>query len=101
VSERGPRIRLAAVWLLAATAACLPLYVVRYRVGPLPTTLLEDLIGITVAAYALTLWAERRLPAARTAYDIPILLLLVAGILGIVASPDHTRALGIYRAYFV
>jgi putative inorganic carbon (HCO3(-)) transporter len=101
VSEHAPRIRLAAVWLLAATAACLPLYVVRYRVGPLPTTLLEDLIGITVAAYALTLWAERRLPAARTAYDIPILLLLVAGVLGIVASPDHTRALGIYRAYFV
>ncbi|TMD93338.1 MAG: O-antigen ligase family protein, partial [Chloroflexi bacterium] len=99
--EYAPRIRQAAVWLLAVTAACLPLYVVRYRVGPLPTTLLEDLIGVTVAAYALTLWSERRLPGARTTYDIPILLLLVAGVMGIVASPDHTRALGIYRAYFV
>jgi O-antigen ligase len=90
-----------AVWSLAVTAACLPLYVVRWRVGPVPSTLLEALIAVTVAAYLVTLWAEKRLPAARTAYDIPIALLLVAGIVGIVVAPDHVRAVGIYRAYFV
>jgi O-antigen ligase len=90
-----------AVWSLAATAACLPLYVVRWRVGPVPTTLLEVLIAFTIVAYLATLWTERRLPAARTAYDIPIALLLVAGVIGIAVAPDHTRALGIYRAYFV
>jgi O-antigen ligase len=89
------------IWSLATTAACLPLYVVRWHIGPLPTTLLEVLIGITVIAYAATLWTERRVPAARTAYDIPIALLLVAGLIGIVVSPDHVRALGIYRAYFI
>ena len=82
------------------TAACLPLYVVRWRVG-LPTTLLEVLILITVAAYAATLYREKRLPAARTPYDIPIALLLVAGVIGIAVSPDHVRAAGIYRAYFI
>jgi O-antigen ligase len=87
--------------MVGVTAACLPLYVVRYRIGPLPTTLLENLIWVTIAAYLLSLWSERRLPAARTPYDIPILLLLVAGVIGIIVSPDHTRALGIYRAYFV
>src|SRR5881628_1684115 len=88
------------VLALAVTAACLPLYVVRWRIGPLPTTLLEVFILLTVAAYLAVLWTERRLPRARTPYDMPIVLLLVAGILGIYAAPDHLRGLGIYRAYF-
>ena len=86
---------------LAVTAACLPLYVVRFRIGPLPTSLLEVLILVTTACYLAVLWTESRLPAARTPYDIPIVLLLIAGVIGILAAPDHTRALGIYRAYFV
>lgn len=86
---------------LGVTAACLPLYVVRWRVGPIPTTLLEVLILVTIVAYVAALWTERRLPAARTAYDIPIALLLVAGLIGIAVAPDHTHALGIYRAYFL
>jgi O-antigen ligase len=98
-ASNGPRRF--TIWALAVTAACLPLYVVRWRVGPLPTTLLETLILILVAGYLVTLWTERRLPAARTAYDIPIALLLVAGLIGIAVAPDHIRALGIYRAYFV
>lgn len=73
----------------------------RWHYGPLPTTLLETLIGITAAGYVGTLWTEKRLPAARTPYDIPIVLLLIAGVLGIVAAPDHVKALGTYRAYFV
>lgn len=89
------------IWLLSITAACLPLYVVRWHIGPLPTTLLENLIGLTVLGYIVVLWTERRLPRARTPYDIPIALLLVAGVLSIYAAPDHLRAVGIYRAYFL
>src|SRR5947209_17198709 len=86
---------------LALTTACLPLYVLRWRLGPFPTTLLEVLILITIAGYLATLWLEKRLPAARTPYDIPIALLLIAGLIGIAVSPDHLRAVGIYRAYFI
>ena len=93
--------RRVATYSLALTAASLPVYNVRFRVGPLPSTLLEVLILVTAAAYAWTLWSERRMPAARTPYDIPIVLLLVSGIVGIAVAPDHLRALGIYRAYFV
>jgi O-antigen ligase len=75
--------------------------VVRWHIGPLPTTLLEALIGITVAAYAATLWSEKRLPRARTPLDVPIALFLLAGAIGIVVAPDQLRALGIYRAYFL
>jgi len=90
-----------AVAMVGITAAALPSYNVRFRILFLPTTLLEVLIGLTVAAYAWMLWTERRRPAARTPHDIPIALLLLAGIGGIVFAPDHTRALGIYRAYFI
>ena len=88
-------------WALAVTVACMPLYVVRFRIGPLPTTLLEILVVVTVG-----LWAAGRLKArewrpARTWLEIPLVLLLVAGLVGIAISPDHVGALGIYRAYFI
>jgi len=86
---------------LGVTAASLPLYVVRWRYGPFPTTLLEALIWITVAAYAVTLWSERRGPQARTPFDIPIALLLLAGAISVVDAPDPFKALGTYRAYFL
>jgi O-antigen ligase len=89
------------VAMLGITAAALPAYNIRFRAIFLPTTLLEVLIVLTVAAYVWTLWKERHRPAARTPHDIPIALLLLAGIGGIVFAPDHTRALGIYRAYFI
>jgi O-antigen ligase len=79
----------------------MPLYIARWRIGPLPTTLLEALIGVTVVAYLVTLYSEKRLPRARTPYDIPIILLLIAGVIGIVVAPDHLKALGTYRAYFI
>ena len=88
------------VWSLAVTSSMLPLFIVRWHYGPLPTTLLETAILITVACYAATLWFERRLPE-RTPYDFPIVLWLLAGILGVIAAPNHVKALGTYRAYFV
>ena len=90
--------------LLAITAACLPLYAVRWNYGPIPTTLLEHLVVATVVVYVVALWREGRLGrlvALRTPYDIPILLLLAAGIVSILIAKDHRAALGLYKAYFV
>ena len=88
-------------WALAVTVACMPLFVVRYRIGPIPTTLLENLVLITIALYALGRYQTREWHPARTSLEIPIALLLIAGIVGIAISPDHLGALGIYRAYFI
>jgi putative inorganic carbon (hco3(-)) transporter len=88
------------VWALALTTACAPLYVVRWHYGPLPTTLLETLIVLTIAGYVWTLRTEKRFPS-RTPYDVLIALWLVAGVLGVIAAPDHRAALGTYRAYFI
>jgi O-antigen ligase len=88
--------------MLFVTVAAMPLYVVRWHYGPLPTTLLETLILITVGLYVVAKWREgrRRRPVA-TALDIPIALLLVAGAISVVVASDHRGALGLYRAYFI
>jgi O-antigen ligase len=88
-------------WALIVTFGALPLYVVRWHYGPLPTTLLETLIIVTVVTYVVARWREgRRLPL-RTPYDIPIVLLLLAGAISVFVPQDHRAALGLYRAYFL
>ncbi len=86
-------------WSLTLTTAAMPLYVVRWHVGPLPTTLLENLVLLTVLLYLITVWRYRAPLPKRTPYDIPILVFLLAGVIGIFVAPDHRAALGIYRAF--
>ena len=77
------------------------LYVVRWHAGPLPTTLLENLVLLTVLLYLITLWRHHEPLPKRTPYDIPILVFLVAGAIGIFVAPDHRAALGVYRAFLL
>jgi len=79
----------------------MPLYVVRWHAGPLPTTLLENLVWLTVLLYLITLWRHHEPLPKRTPYDIPILVFLVAGAIGIFVAPDHRAALGVYRAFLL
>ena len=86
---------------LALTIACTPLYVVRYRIGPLPTTLLESLILVTVALYVVAVVQSGSWRLRRTPIEVPTALMLVAAGIGIGASVDHVGALGQFRAYFL
>ena len=88
-------------WALAVTIACLPLYVVRYRVGPIPTTLLETLILLTAALYVASLVQAGSWRLRRTPLEIPTALLLLAAIISVFVSGDHVGALGLLRAYFL
>jgi O-antigen ligase len=88
-------------WALIVTAGALPLYVVRWHYGPLPTTLLETLILITAGLYVVARWRDGWRRPLRTAFDIPILLLLLAGAMAVAVPEDHRAALGLYRAYFI
>jgi O-antigen ligase len=88
-------------WALAVTVASMPLYVVRWHIGPLPTTLLEDLILLTVALYVVAVWRRAAPFPKRTPYEIPTGLFLLAGLVGIFIAPDHRGALGIFRAYLL
>ena len=87
--------------LLAFTAACLPLYAVRWSYGPLPTTLLENLVVATIAVYLVARFRERRFRLHGTSYEIAIALLLLSGAISVVIATDHRAALGLYRAYFI
>ena len=87
--------------LLAVTAACLPLYAVRWSYGPLPTTLLENLVLATIALYLVARWREGTLRPSRSPYDIAIALLLLSGVISVLVAKDHRAALGLFRAYFI
>jgi O-antigen ligase len=87
--------------MLAVTAGSLPLYVVRWKYGPISTTLLELLVLSTIALYLLGRRKEGALRLNRTPYDIPIVLLLLAGAVAVLVPPDRWHALGLYRAYFL
>ena len=83
------------------SVAALPLYTVRWSYGPLPTTLLETLLLLTVGAYVIARLLRRAWRPVWTAYDIPIAVLLLAGAVSVVVASDHRAALGLYRAYFL
>jgi O-antigen ligase len=87
--------------MLAVTAASLPLYVVRWKYGPISTTLLELLVLATIVLYLLGRRRDGAFRLNRTPYDIPIALLLVAGAMAVFVPPDRWHALGLYRAYFL
>jgi len=72
--------------------------VLRWHAGPVPTTLLENLILLTVGLYMVFWWRGRQSLLLRTPYDLPVLLLLLAGGLAVLVAPDHRAALGLYRA---
>jgi len=88
-------------WMLFVTVAAMPLYVVRWHYGPLPTTLLETLILITAGLYVVARWREGGRRPVATPLDLPIALLLLAGAISVVVAGDHRAALGLYRAYFI
>jgi O-antigen ligase len=95
------RLLRAARWALNVTVAALPLYVVRWRYGPLPTTLLETLIIITVVLYVIARWRGGVRRPVHSSYEIAILVLLAAGAVSVLVAKDHRGALGLYRAYFI
>lgn len=84
-----------------ATCALVPAYTVRWHVGPLPTTILEDAILLTVLAFVAESRIDRTWPAWRTGMTLPAIVFLIAGAISVAVAPDHRAALGLYRAYFV
>lgn len=89
--------------LLAATlaGALAPAYVIRWHVGPLPTTLLEVAILACVAVFAVETLQLRVSVEWRGPLTAPAILFIVAGASSVLVSGDHRAALGLFRAYFL
>ena len=87
--------------LALVTCAIVPAYVVRWHLGPLPTTVLENGVLLTVAAYLVESFRAGTRPRWRSALTIPAVLFLIVGLVSIVVAPDRRAALGLYRAYLL
>jgi hypothetical protein len=88
-------------WAISALPFALPLYLVRFRIGPVPTTLLEVFL---LALFVLFTWSRgwrgwhegwRQLGAWRG----PILAWFLATLIAVFVAPDRLAALGLWRAY--
>lgn len=87
--------------LVAITCALMPAYTVRWHYGPLPTTLLETSILLTVIVFGIESIRQKTRPVWRTPLTLPAALFLIAGGIAVLASPDRRAGLGLYRAYLV
>lgn len=87
--------------------ALLPTYLVRLNIGPIPTTLLECLVLITIGIGILRCTSETFQRTISTVwksfgwYRIPLILLFVASIISTIIAPNLFSALGILKAYII
>ena len=84
----------------------LPLYVVRFHIGPIPTTLLEIIILLACCGWLLFHTKQhtrkKRFRDIRSSrFTFPIILLFIAGIISVLIAPNHFSAAGIFRAYLL
>jgi len=87
--------------MAALTCALVPAYVVRWHIGPLPTTLLEISTLATAAVFAVEMLRGRHSIQWRSPFALPAAIFLVAGAIGVAVSPEHIAGLGLYRAYLL
>jgi putative inorganic carbon (HCO3(-)) transporter len=87
--------------LAALTCALAPAYVIRWHIGPLPSTVLEASILASIGVLVVEAYRGKHRLEWRSPFTIPAALFLVAGAIGVVISPEPIKGLGLYRAYLI
>jgi O-antigen ligase len=87
--------------LAVVTCALAPAYVIRWHIGPLPTTVLEAAILATIAVFGVEAYRGKHRLEWRSPFTIPAAVFLVAGAVSVLVSPEQVKGLGLYRAYLV
>lgn len=93
-------LKLAIFVLLAA----LPSYLIRFAVGPIPTTLLEILLLILFIVALVRKDSRAHLigvVAEKSRLRLIVLAMLLASAIAVLVSPDLTSALGVWKAYYL
>lgn len=87
---------------LALLLGLLPTYLIRFSIGPFPTTLLEILVILSTIVACVT-YGPRQIFNIRSpfSWNRPLLLLLAAACFSAAVSPNLIAALGVWKAYFI
>jgi O-antigen ligase len=98
-------------WALMLTIALLPSYLIRFKIGGLPSTWLEVMILVEALVWLVKNWGnlfaalKHNWRAKRVAKPYPwsaeIIALLVISIIALAISHFAWSALGVWRAYFL
>ncbi len=94
------------IWLLTLLFTLLPLYLIRFQIGPLPTTVLEILVWITAATWIYTKlknkdWTLLANFPNRNLFLISTSLFLLGATIGVFVSPNLRAALGEWKAFYL
>ncbi|MEK7481408.1 MAG: O-antigen ligase family protein [Patescibacteria group bacterium] len=101
--------------------AALPLYLVRFRIGPLPSTALEVMVWVVFVLWLLVIlesakaddrihqfqldsiarYARSRMTRIHWPLTLGIALLLIAGTVSLFIAPDLRAAAGLWKAYII
>ncbi len=86
----------------------LPTYLVRFSIGPIPTTLLECLVLITIVVAVIRSLINKTTQHDASLvwrslgwYRVPLIVTLIAAIISTLVAADVLSALGILKAYFI
>lgn len=93
------------IWLLTILFTLLPLYLIRFQIGPIPTTVLEILVGIAIIAWVYIKIKNRDYSLVknvpnRNLFLSGVGLFLVGATIGIFISPNLRAALGEWKAFY-
>lgn len=101
MDERQKYAKTLARWLLIVLPVLLPGYLLRFEIGPLPTTALEVFLGVLFLVFTIGFgWKGWRLGWSRhRAWHLPIALWFLASLAACFWSPSVVAGLGLWRAY--
>lgn len=86
---------------LLVIIAALPSYLLRFKVFGIPFTVLEGMILLAAAAWAIELWRTKRKPILNRELLLVLGLVALTATVAVFVSSDIKAALGIWKAYFV
>lgn len=94
------------VFALALFSLLLPSYLIRFSLGPLPSTALEGFFFVLLIVWAskkrkVSSWKKSIHAFSKTMFFWPGMLLLLGATLSIFVATDTLAALGIWKAYFI
>lgn len=84
-------------YLVFLAILSLPFYLLRFKVGPVPTTLLEILIYLGFIAGLMS----RRIKVLKHPLLKPALVFVLFGLISVFFDPNLARAAGLFKAYFL